>query len=91
MASTMIQSSGNSTSENFVRGRTLYTETTESTVTTTTRQTKINETPSNYRSNVLNRQNSSLYTGSIFAAFNSDIEVQMIYTKRTMYSFNFVP
>jgi len=33
MASAMIQSSASSTSENFVRGRTLYTETTETTVT----------------------------------------------------------
>ena len=83
MASAMIQSSASSTSENFVRGRTLYTETTETTV-TTTRQTKINENPSKNRPNVLNRQNSSLYTGSIFAAFNSDIEVQIMYTKGTM-------
>ena len=84
MASAMIQSSASSTSENFVRGRTLYTETTETKVTTTTRQTKINEYPSKNIPNVLNRQNSSLYTGSIFAAFNSDIEVQMMYPKRTM-------
>ena len=76
MASTMIQSSATSVSENFVRGRTLYTETTETTVTTTkTRQIRTNESPPDNRQNLLNRQNSSLYTGSVFAAFNRDIEV----------------
>ena len=76
MASTMIQSSATSVSENFVRGRTLYTETTETTVTTTkTRQIRTSESQSENRQHLLNRQNSSLYTGSVFAAFNRGIEV----------------
>ena len=77
MASTMIQSSAGSASENFVRGRTLYKETTTTKVTTTTstRQTETSEIPARNNHHVLNRQNSSLYTGSIFAAFNSEIQV----------------
>ena len=77
MASTMVQSSASSASENFVRGRALYKETTTTKVTATTsmRQTETNDIPIRNNPHVLNRQNSSLYTGSIFAAFNSEIQV----------------
>ena len=75
----MITSSSNSSSNNFVTGKTLYTETTTTTV--TTRQTKVNSndysTPN--IKNMLERQNSSLYTGSIFAAFNcGDMQVKVL-------------
>jgi hypothetical protein len=80
MASTMkmITSNSSSSSNNFVTGKTLYTETT---TTVTTRQTKVNSndysTP-NIKS-MLERQNSSLYTGSIFAAFNcGDMQVKFL-------------
>ena len=59
----------------FIRGKTLYKETTTK---ITTRDTKVipeEYSPPNVE-NVLNRQNSSLYTGSIFAAFNYDLQVK---------------
>ena len=82
MASTMkmITSSSNSSSNNFVANKTLYTETT---TTVTTRQTKVNSndyTTPNIK-NMLERQNSSLYTGSIFAALDAldeDMQVKIL-------------
>ena len=62
----------------FVTDNTLYTET-ERTTTITSRISKDN--PGDYSSvnikQTINRQNSSLYTGSIFAAFNCDIQVNI--------------
>ena len=60
------------------RDETKHTET-ERTTTLTSRETKDNS--GDYSSvnikQTINRQNSSLYTGSIFAAFNCDIQVNI--------------
>ena len=62
----------------FVTDSTLYTET-ERTTTITSRETKDNS--GDYSSanikHTINRQKSSLYTGSIFTAFNCDIQVNI--------------
>ena len=62
----------------FVTDNTLYTET-ERTTTITSRETKDNsgDHSSVNIKQTINRQNSSLYTGSIFAAFNCDIQVNI--------------
>ena len=78
MASTMkmITSCSSSSPNNFVTGKTLFTETT---TTVTTKQTKVNSNDYSAPNikNLLERQNSSLYTGSIFAAFNcGDLQVK---------------
>ena len=73
----ILSSSSSSTSTGFVRGKSLYKETTK---TITARETNVNKDDYSISNcnNVLNktRKSSSLYTGSIFAAFNYGMQVK---------------
>ena len=80
MATTVLMTSNtSSTTTGFVRGKTLYKETTQkitSSETNNTNNIKGYSVPTTDKVQNGTTTNSSLYTGSIFAAFNCDLQVK---------------